>query len=307
MPPTYVRLPLSVQDDEELGPREIALFLAIARHADAEGFAFPSLETIMKLTRLGKNSVCSGLGILDRRGHISTERRMKGNRREVNRYRIPAFSSEGLLSERLKSGRELINIKKNINTTDASASFVSEDRIEEKASSDSAPETAKVPKVPKVPQARVPKPKREKTPPLPMTAEILRLFSEPAEAAGVPLVFGREGAAAKKLATLYEGRDGELRDLCDFFLGALREGKEWWADKKPPLPSSLLPIIAHVVMAFGPRKPPETVPCPACGSLLAEPPVFCGACGLRNFADESAIGDAKARWRREHTREAVSA
>jgi len=59
-----------VLEDQALGPVDILVYLALAKHSDGEGTCWPSLSTIAKLARVHRSSVALAIKRLEARGYI---------------------------------------------------------------------------------------------------------------------------------------------------------------------------------------------------------------------------------------------
>jgi len=66
-----------VLEDPELGPFDILVYLALAKHADAEGTCWPSLTTIGKVAHCGRTAVVEGLKHLEARGYLKRTARFR--------------------------------------------------------------------------------------------------------------------------------------------------------------------------------------------------------------------------------------
>lgn len=76
----FTMLPDALQDDESMGRRELAVYWAIARHADKNGEgAFPSIARLARLSRYSRQAVIDALGELAFAGWIDRERRRKAD------------------------------------------------------------------------------------------------------------------------------------------------------------------------------------------------------------------------------------
>ena len=60
-----------VLEDLALGPVDILVYLALAKHSDGEGTCWPSLATIAKLARVHRSSVAQAIKRLEARGYLS--------------------------------------------------------------------------------------------------------------------------------------------------------------------------------------------------------------------------------------------
>ena len=281
-PPTFrfVRLPYSVQDDDSLGPLEVAVFLAIARHADAEGVAYPGIECISAISHVGRTRVSRSIERLRDRGHITIERgRRAGNRRAVNQYLVLAFSSldsrgertpdertngersQTPIRERSPGGLELDTKRTRKNPSD-SLREESEKRDEESESNaptstlfpDLSPPSSARPPLPAEPRPR--QGRGNTVPPelLPTYHEVESRLRGEAEARGITWRFGKEGRGLVALAKAYATKPAELGPLVETWL-TLTASQDRFYGGKPPTASMLLSLLSPVEAEHRKRKP----------------------------------------------------
>ena len=66
-----------VLEDQALGPVDILVYLALAKHSDSEGACWPSLSTIAKLARVHRSSVAQAIKRLEARGYLRRSARFR--------------------------------------------------------------------------------------------------------------------------------------------------------------------------------------------------------------------------------------
>ena len=66
-----------VLEDQELGPVDILVYIALAKHADSEGTCWPSLATIARLARVCRSSVAQAIKRLEARGYLQRTARFR--------------------------------------------------------------------------------------------------------------------------------------------------------------------------------------------------------------------------------------
>ena len=66
-----------VLEDQELGPADVLVYIAIAKHADSEGVCWPSLATIARLARVCRSSVAQAIKHLEARGYLQRTARFR--------------------------------------------------------------------------------------------------------------------------------------------------------------------------------------------------------------------------------------
>ena len=66
-----------VLEDQALGPVDILVYLALAKHADGEGTCWPSLLTIARLARVHRSSVAQAIKRLEARGYLKRTPRFR--------------------------------------------------------------------------------------------------------------------------------------------------------------------------------------------------------------------------------------
>ena len=66
-----------VLEDQALGPVDILVYLALAKHSDGEGTCWPSLSTIAKLARVHRSSVAQAIKRLEARGYLRRTARFR--------------------------------------------------------------------------------------------------------------------------------------------------------------------------------------------------------------------------------------
>jgi hypothetical protein len=66
-----------ILEDQALGPVDLLVYLAIAKHADAEGVCWPSLPTIAKFARVHRSSVAQAIKRLEDRGYLKRTARFR--------------------------------------------------------------------------------------------------------------------------------------------------------------------------------------------------------------------------------------
>ena len=84
-----------------LDPSESLVMLAIVRHADVEGRAWPSFGTLCKVSRVGRTKLIASLAELEARALFTRHAQTRGKGLGSNSYRIPLEPpTEGLEGER---------------------------------------------------------------------------------------------------------------------------------------------------------------------------------------------------------------
>ncbi len=66
-----------ILEDQALGPVDILVYLALAKHADGEGTCWPSMATIAKLARCARETVARSLKHLEARGYLKRTARFR--------------------------------------------------------------------------------------------------------------------------------------------------------------------------------------------------------------------------------------
>lgn len=66
-----------ILEDQALGPVDILVYLALAKHADGEGSCWPSLSTIAKIARVHRSSVIQAIKHLEARGYLKRTARFR--------------------------------------------------------------------------------------------------------------------------------------------------------------------------------------------------------------------------------------
>lgn len=146
------------------------------------------------------------------------------------------------------------------------------------------------------------------SPPQPMTHQILELFSDVAKIEGVTIAYrGKDGAAAKRLAVLFQDKPEDLEDLCAFFFGIRKKRDDRFWNEQPPTPSAFLALLSRVQTLYAKERPREedAEVCPACGGPVKASASLCPHCGLSkgSFSDAAAIEAARRRAVPLHTAE----
>jgi len=77
-----LRLPFTlienfILEDQALGPVDILVYLAVAKHADGEGTCWPSMATIAKLARCARETVARSLKHLEAQGYLKRTARFR--------------------------------------------------------------------------------------------------------------------------------------------------------------------------------------------------------------------------------------
>jgi hypothetical protein len=88
--PGWFRVPNALLRDHagEIGAAGIALYCALAMHANKDGACWPSLGTLADLTGLSRRTVIRTIRVLERASLVKVERRV--GRTQTNTYRISA-------------------------------------------------------------------------------------------------------------------------------------------------------------------------------------------------------------------------
>jgi hypothetical protein len=76
-----------IENCREVGPSAFVVYVAIARHVNEDGYAWPSATRIMRYTGMGKRSVWRAIQVLEIAGWIAVER-TKGGGKLRNDYTI---------------------------------------------------------------------------------------------------------------------------------------------------------------------------------------------------------------------------
>jgi hypothetical protein len=66
-----------VIEDQELGPVDLLVYIALAKHADSNGTCWPSLATIARLARVCRSSVAQAIKHLEARGYLQRTARFR--------------------------------------------------------------------------------------------------------------------------------------------------------------------------------------------------------------------------------------
>jgi GntR family transcriptional regulator len=66
-----------VLEDLELGPVDVLVYIALAKHADREGTCWPSMATIGKLARCARQTVARSIAHLEARGYLKRTARFR--------------------------------------------------------------------------------------------------------------------------------------------------------------------------------------------------------------------------------------
>src|SRR5208337_3452100 len=66
-----------VLEDQALGPVDILVYLALAKHADPEGTCWPSMATIAKVARVCRSKVFETIKHLEARGYLKRSARFR--------------------------------------------------------------------------------------------------------------------------------------------------------------------------------------------------------------------------------------
>jgi hypothetical protein len=66
-----------VLEDQELGPVDLLVYIALAKHADGEGVCWPSMATIGKLARCARETVARSITHLEARGYLRRTARFR--------------------------------------------------------------------------------------------------------------------------------------------------------------------------------------------------------------------------------------
>ena len=66
-----------ILEDQELGPVDVLVYIALAKHADADGTCWPSLATIARLARVCRSSAAQAIKHLEARGYLRRTARFR--------------------------------------------------------------------------------------------------------------------------------------------------------------------------------------------------------------------------------------
>jgi len=66
-----------VLEDQELGPVDLLVYIALAKHADTDGVCWPSMATIGKLARCARGTVARSIARLEARGYLKRTARFR--------------------------------------------------------------------------------------------------------------------------------------------------------------------------------------------------------------------------------------
>lgn len=94
----------------------IAVYAAIAQHADREGVAFPSVKRLSEITGWSRPTIDKAIGILVELEVIVKERRFKSGLNQSNQYRLPHHNTR-VRSDRNQTanvGKEVTDVGKEI-------------------------------------------------------------------------------------------------------------------------------------------------------------------------------------------------
>jgi DNA-binding transcriptional ArsR family regulator len=72
----------------QVGPKAFAVLLVICKHLGVKKTAFPSKQTIMKLTNMGRDAVTRELSVLEDAGLLKKEQRTKDGKFTTNLYTV---------------------------------------------------------------------------------------------------------------------------------------------------------------------------------------------------------------------------
>jgi hypothetical protein len=66
-----------VLEDQDLGPVDILVYIALAKHADSDGVCWPSMATLAKLARCARETVARSISRLEARGYLKRTPRFR--------------------------------------------------------------------------------------------------------------------------------------------------------------------------------------------------------------------------------------
>ncbi|MGA9135776.1 MAG: helix-turn-helix domain-containing protein [Candidatus Sulfotelmatobacter sp.] len=66
-----------VLEDQELGPVDLLVYIALAKHADSDGVCWPSMATLGKLARCARETVARSIARLEARGYLRRSPRFR--------------------------------------------------------------------------------------------------------------------------------------------------------------------------------------------------------------------------------------
>ena len=94
-----------VLEDQALGPVDVLVYIALAKHADAEGVCWPSMATIARLARVGRSKAFEAIKHLEARGYLTRNARFRPDGGVTsNVYRLTPSLARPVLNAR-RDGR----------------------------------------------------------------------------------------------------------------------------------------------------------------------------------------------------------
>ena len=89
-----------VLEDQALGPVDVLVYIALAKHADAEGVCWPSMATIARLARVGRSKAFEAIKHLEALGYLKRTPRFRPDGGVTsNAYRLLEMKVEGPLQD----------------------------------------------------------------------------------------------------------------------------------------------------------------------------------------------------------------
>src|SRR5208283_5440651 len=84
-----------ILEDQTLGPVDILVYIALAKHADGEGTCWPSIATIAKIARVCRSKVFQAIKHLEARGYLKRTARFRPNGGVTsNAYRLMPMEAQ---------------------------------------------------------------------------------------------------------------------------------------------------------------------------------------------------------------------
>lgn len=280
----FAIVPRSVLDDTEIEALDIAIYTAIASFADSEGKAYPGLEAIMERCRVSRMRTISGISRLERQGHLIVDRAGRaGSRRTTNSYTVivPPHSTPDVRTPRVRIP-DVRTPDVPLIVSNSLFSSITEEYQKNKSKKEENISTKYCDseggmKAEKPRQKKPVKVKPDALPPeeLAMYNQIKTDFEAVSSLEEITWDHPREGKSLRDLIKGYASKLDRLPQIVATFLDLRKNpprGNDAFWTSKPPLPSALAGILAHVETLAAQRNPPKPARqekrCPRCGKLI---------------------------------------